>query len=136
MLREGLLIWESRALAGARAISPGKQNATLYSCDILIFNWLNSYPLTNMKYFIWFISSIDLYFGIHGLLNAMNILHNSKYSQSATKVFAALFLLMGIGGFYFSIFKPSLKLALSVALGPWLLALAFLLITMLTSDYK
>ena len=97
---------------------------------------MNSYPLTIMNYFIWFISCINLYFGINCLLNAMNILHNSKYSQSATKVFAALFLLMGIGGFYFSIFKPSLKLALSVALGPWLLALAFLLITMMTSDYK
>lgn len=77
-----------------------------------------------------------MYFGINCVLNVMHILHNSKYSESATKVFAVLFLCMGIGGFYFSVFKPVFKLALGIALGPWMLSLVFLLITMLTSDYK
>ena len=89
-----------------------------------------------MKYFIWLISLVNVYFGITSLLNVFHILQNSKYSQASTAFFAVLFLCLGFGGFYFSILKTSYKLALLIGLGPWVISLILLLITMLTSDYK
>lgn len=89
-----------------------------------------------MKCFIWFISAVNVYFGVNCLLNALNILQNSKYSQGATKIFAFLFLFMGLAGIYGSVIKPNLKLALLISLGPWVLALVFLFVTMITSDFK
>lgn len=89
-----------------------------------------------MEYFIWFISAVNLYFGVHCLLNVLNILQNSKYSQGATKIFAVLFVFMGLAGIYWSVIKPNLKVALLISIGPWVLALAFLFFTMITSDYK
>lgn len=70
------------------------------------------------------------------LLNALNILQNSKYSQGATSAFAAVFLVMGLGGFYFSFMKVNIKTALVLGLGPWIAALIIIVMTMLTSDYK
>ncbi len=89
-----------------------------------------------MKYVIWLISAVNVCFGVNFLLNALNILHNSKYSQGATKIYAVLFLAMGLAGIYWSVVKPNLKLALLISIGPWVLALAFLFVTMITSDYK
>lgn len=89
-----------------------------------------------MKYIVWLISAINIYLGIHCLLNVLHILQNSKYSQGATALYAILFLGMGIGGFYFSIACNNQKLALLISIGPWILALLFLLFTLLTSDYK
>jgi hypothetical protein len=64
------------------------------------------------------------------------VLQTSKYSQTATASFALLFLLMGLGGIYFSFIKSNDKMALLISLGPWILSLLFIFITMLTSDYK
>lgn len=89
-----------------------------------------------MKYFIWLISSVNIYFGFINLLNALNILQSSKYSKTATIVFALLFLTMGIGAFYLSIIKNNQKLGLLLSFGPWVLAILFMFIVMLTSDYK
>ena len=89
-----------------------------------------------MKYLVWIISSINILFGFNCLLNVLHILQNSKYSQGSTKVFAVIFLLMAAGGFYFSTVKVNLKLGLLIALGPWLVSLVFLLVNMMTSDYK
>ena len=97
-------------------------------------------PKTNhpayMKIIVVIISALNLYLGIRYLLNVVNILQTSKYSQTATVVFAILFLGMGIAGAYFSLWKNNPKAGLLVGVGPWLLALIFLLINMLTSDYK
>ena len=40
----------------------------------------------------------------------------SKYSQTTTVIFAVLFLGLGAAGFYFSIFKPNMKIALLIDL--------------------
>jgi hypothetical protein len=82
------------------------------------------------------ISAMNLFFGVRCLLNALNILHTSKYSQGATVLFTVLFLGMGLGGFYFLFFKSNLNMAFILGLGPWVVALLVLLITLLTSDYK
>ena len=89
-----------------------------------------------MKYFVWIISSINVYLGFINFLNVIHVLQSSKYSKTATVVFAILFLGMGIIGFYISIVQHNYKLALLIGFGPWVLALLFLLFNMLTSDYK
>lgn len=89
-----------------------------------------------VKYLIWGISLVNVVFAVNGLLNAFNILQTSKYSQTATACFAVIFLCMGVGGFYWSIFKINTKLALAISIGPWILALIVLGITMMVSDYK
>jgi hypothetical protein len=41
-----------------------------------------------------------------------------------------------VSGFYVTIARNNPKLGVLVAVGPWLLALVVLFITMVTSDYK
>ncbi len=89
-----------------------------------------------MKFFIWVISFVNVYLGMRSLLNVIGILQTSKYSRTATAVFAILFLGMGIIGIYFFLEKHNARLALWIGIGPWALALLFLLFNMLTGDYK
>ena len=89
-----------------------------------------------MKYFIWIISLINIYLGLRNFLNVIHVLNSSKYSKTSTAVFAVLFLGMGIAGLYIYLAKNNPKLALLIGIGPWVLALLFLLFNMLTEDYK
>ena len=89
-----------------------------------------------MKYIIWIISSVNIYVGLRSFLNAIHVLNTSKYSQTATVLFAILFLTMGGAGLYLLIMKNNTKLALLVSIGPWVIALLFLLFNMMTQDYK
>jgi hypothetical protein len=89
-----------------------------------------------MKYLVWLISAVNVYFGLRCLLNVIGVLQTSKYSQTATTIFAVLFLTMGGAGFYFSIAKTDYKLALLIGFGPWILSLVVLFITMVTSNHQ
>ena len=89
-----------------------------------------------MRYITWILCSINIYLGLRCFLNAIHVLQTSKYSQSATVIFAILFLGMGIGGFYMSLVNHNDKLAMLISIGPWLIALLILLLNMLTGDYK
>lgn len=88
-----------------------------------------------MKYCVWLISIINLYFGLRCFLNAIHVLHTSKYSQGTTVTFAVLFLTLGAAGLYCSIARGDQKLGLLIGFGPWLLALLVLFISMTTSKY-
>lgn len=88
-----------------------------------------------MRYIIWILSSINVYLGLRCFLNAIHVLQTSKYSQTATVIFAILFLGMGIGGFYLAAVNNN-KQALLISIGPWVIALLILLINMMTADYK
>ena len=88
-----------------------------------------------MKFLVWLICAVNVYLGVRCFLNAVHVLHTSKYSQTTTVIFAVLFLGLSSVGLYFSILKPNMKLALWIAFGPWVLALAVLFITMVTSKY-
>ena len=88
-----------------------------------------------MKPLAWLISAVNVYFGLRCLLNAVHVLHTSKYSQTSTVIFAILFLGLGAAGVYFLIARNEPKLALWISLGPWVLALVVLFITMVTSRY-
>ena len=89
-----------------------------------------------MKFLVWLICALNVYLGLRCFLNAIHVLHTSKYSQTTTVIFAVLFLGLGAAGLYFSIFKPNMKLALLIAFGPWVLALAILFLSMLTGRYQ
>ncbi|MBC6993693.1 hypothetical protein QWY85_17110 [Neolewinella lacunae] len=89
-----------------------------------------------MNFIIWILSAINIYFGMKNFLNVINVLQDTKYSQSSTAVFAVLFLGMGIGGLYLFHIQHNSKLALWLELGPWVLALLVLLFTMATSKYN
>jgi hypothetical protein len=89
-----------------------------------------------MKFLTWAISAVNIYFGIYFFLNVIHVLQSSKYSQTATLVFAILFGCMGAGSLYILLMKNNLKLALLLGIGPWVLSLIFLLINMMTGDYK
>jgi hypothetical protein len=89
-----------------------------------------------MKYVVWLVSALNVYLGLRAFLNAIGVLQTSKYSQATTVIFAILFLGLGAAGFYVTIARNNPKLGMLVAVGPWLLALVVLFITMVTSDYK
>ena len=88
-----------------------------------------------MRYLAWIISPVNIYIGLRCFLNAIHILQTSKYSQTATVIFAILFLGMGIAGFYFCL-AQNYKIALLIGVGPWVIALLLLLVNMMTGDYK
>lgn len=89
-----------------------------------------------MKYVVWLVSALNVYLGLRAFLNAIGVLQTSKYSQATTVIFAILFLGLGAAGFYVTIARNNPKLGMLLAVGPWLLALVVLFITMVTSDYK
>lgn len=89
-----------------------------------------------MKFLVWLICAVNVYLGLRCFLNAIHVLHTSKYSQTTTVIFAILFLGLGAAGFYFSIFKSDLKLALLIAFGPWVLALVVLFLQMILGNHQ
>lgn len=89
-----------------------------------------------MKYLVWLLSAINLWFGGRAFLNAIHVLQTSKYSQATTVIFAVLFLSLGAAGFYVSIARHNPKLGLLIAAGPWALAIVVLFITMVTSNHQ
>jgi len=89
-----------------------------------------------MKFLVWLISALNVYLGLRCFLNAIHVLQTSKYSQTTTVIFAILFLGLGAAGFYFSIVKPDLKLALMIAFGPWVLALVVLFLQMILGNHQ
>ncbi len=80
-----------------------------------------------------FINSI---MGIRFFLNVFHVLHTSKYSKTATLIYAIIFSALAISGLYFFIVKPEINIALWLGIGPWVIILSVLLFNMLTGDYK
>ena len=85
-----------------------------------------------MKYVVWIISALNVYFGLRCFLNAIHVLHTAKYSQTTTVLFAILFLALGAAGFYVTIGMGNPRLGLLVSVGPWLLAIVILFLAMVT----
>jgi hypothetical protein len=89
-----------------------------------------------MRIVVWLVSGVNVYLGLRCFLNAIHVLHTSKYSQTTTVIFAVLFLGLGAAGFFFSIARNNPQLGLLVAVGPWVLALVILFFTMVTSNLQ
>lgn len=89
-----------------------------------------------MKFLAWILIIVNAWFGVRAFLNAIHVLQTSKYSQTATVVFALLFISMTAAGIYFLLVKQDTRLAMWIGTGPWALALLFLLFNMFTQDYR
>jgi hypothetical protein len=79
---------------------------------------------------------IDAYIGVRFLLNVLQILQTSKYSQTATLVYAIVFIGLAVAGLYVLFGKNNLKLSLWISIAPWFIILAFLFLNMIFGDYK
>ena len=89
-----------------------------------------------MKFLVWLISAVNVYLGLRSFLNAIHVLHTSKYSQTTTVIFAILFLGLGAAGFYLTLVRNEPRLALLICFGPWVLAGVVLFITMISSSHQ
>ncbi len=69
-------------------------------------------------------------------LNAIGVLQTGKYGQATTIIFAVLFTGLGALALYFLHVRHDNRMALLTAIGPWILAILVLFITMLTSRYQ
>ena len=94
------------------------------------------YPCTEMKFIVWLVSALNLYFGLRCFLNAIHVLHTSKYSQTTTLIFAILFLAFGAAGFYVTIGMGNTRLGLLVSVGPWLLAIVIMFLALITGKQQ
>jgi hypothetical protein len=81
-------------------------------------------------------ASLNIYIGFRFFLNLIRVLRTSKYSKTATALFAVLFLCMGLLGFYFCFVSSKSRLTLWIGAGPWMVGLFILVFNMLTGDYK
>jgi len=79
---------------------------------------------------------LDAYIGVRFLLNVLQILQTSKYSQTATLIYAIIFIGLAVAGFYVLFGKNNLKLSLWISIAPWFIILAFLFLNMIFGDYK
>lgn len=80
--------------------------------------------------------TIDGILGFRFFLNAVNLMQTSKYSKTATIIYAIIFLALAAAGFYFLFLKPRMRLALWLSIAPWALIIIGLFINMVTGDYK
>ncbi|MFO1402814.1 MAG: hypothetical protein U1F11_10630 [Steroidobacteraceae bacterium] len=87
-----------------------------------------------MKFFVWLLTVVNLWFGAHAALNALGILRHGKYGQATTIIFAIAFLGMGAYGAYTAWTGGNLRLAMWIGLGPWLIAVVVLFFTMILSN--
>jgi len=88
------------------------------------------------KILIGLISALNIYLGMRFFLNVIHVLDTSKYSKTATAIYAVFFLTIGVLGLYFSLIKSENKIALWIGIGPWIIILVFLLFNMVTGDYN
>jgi hypothetical protein len=79
---------------------------------------------------------IDAYIGVRFLLNVFQILQTTKYSQTATLIYAIVFIGLAAFGLYVLFGKNNLKLSLWISIAPWFVILAFLFLNMIFGDYK
>lgn len=83
-----------------------------------------------------FILGFDAYIGLRFLLNVFHILQTSKYSKTATLIYAIIFLLLALAGFYFLFAGNNMNLSFWISIAPWILIFVFQFLNMITGDYK
>lgn len=82
------------------------------------------------------ILGFNSYIGLRFLLNVFHVLQTSKYSKTATLIYAIIFLCLAVVGFYFLLSVKKVKLSFRIATVPWIFFLLFQLLNMLFGDYK
>jgi hypothetical protein len=87
-----------------------------------------------VKFLVWLLTVVNLWFGGHAALNALGILRHGMYGQATTVTFAIVFLGMGAYGAYTAWTGGPLRLAMWIGLGPWLIALVVMFLTLVLSN--
>ncbi len=77
------------------------------------------------------VSAGNLYLGTRFLLNVVGLLQTTKYGPVATGIYAALFIGLGFGALYAAFWLDNGRLALLLSVGPWVIILAGLVISMI-----
>lgn len=78
----------------------------------------------------------DAVIGFRFFLNVIRVLDTTRYSMTATAIYAVLFLGLAAVGFYFLFIQPDTKKALLISAGPWIGMLAVSVISLVTGDYR
>ncbi len=78
----------------------------------------------------------DAIIGFRFFLNVIRVRNTSKYSPTATALYAFIFLGLAIAGFYYLIFSPGSPLVFWISMAPWALMGSILFISMVTGSYK
>ncbi|MCB0710304.1 MAG: hypothetical protein KDC15_13040 [Chitinophagaceae bacterium] len=92
--------------------------------------------MTFQKIFSLVLLSINSYVGLRFILNVFHILQTSKYSKTATLVYAIIFLALALVGFYFLFIEKKVRLSFWISIAPWILIIVFLFLNMIFGDYK
>lgn len=80
--------------------------------------------------------SLDAYIGTRFLLNVLQILQTSKYSKTATLIYAIVFLGLALFGYYTLFVKNDLRLSLWISVAPWAIILLVMLLSMIFGNYR
>lgn len=91
---------------------------------------------TMIKFLIWAIIALDASFGFWWILNALNILQSSKYSNYANTIFATLFCGVAIAGVYFLEIKKNNSLSFLIVSAPWTIGFLILMASLIFGNYK
>ena len=89
-----------------------------------------------IKFLIWATIGLDASLGLWWLLNALNILQSSKYSNYANITFAVLFGGVAIAGIYLLQIKKNNSLSFLIVSAPWTIGLLILMASLIFSNYK
>lgn len=87
-----------------------------------------------MKFLVWLMAAINLWFGARAALNVVGILQTSKYATGTTALFAVLCLGLGTWSVYLILTGGSLRQALLVGVAPWAVGIVVLFLTMILSN--
>ncbi len=88
-----------------------------------------------LKVIAFILLAADAIIGFRFFLNVIGVLDTTKYSVTATALYAVIFLLLAAAGFYFLFFQPDIRKALLISTGPWVLLLLVMLVSLITGDY-
>ena len=88
-----------------------------------------------IKFLIWAIIALDAVFSFWWVLNALNILQASKYSNYANIIFAILFMGVAIAGSYFLQIKKDNSLSFLIVSAPWTIGFLILIASLIFGNY-
>lgn len=88
------------------------------------------------KILLGLVSCFNLYWGMRFFLNVIQVLQTTKYSMTTTTILAIVLLGMTAGGVYFTFVAPNFRLAFAIGVGPWVLALIAMIISVIIGYSK
>lgn len=82
------------------------------------------------------VASLNLFLGARALLELLGVLNSSKYATSTTALFAVLALGLGGACLWFAFVARNPRLGLTLAVGPWVIGLLVVFVSLVTSPKR